>query len=164
MIMRKATPEDIPLIREMAEVVFRRTYKEILSPAQMEYMMDMMYSEENLASQMASGHYFFLEEGKGYASFRYDCISEDGKEVYHLEKLYVMPHFQGSGLGRAFFDRIVSAIRELTSAPVRIELNVNRQNTAVTFYEHLGMTKARTGDFAIGKGFYMNDYIMSIDI
>ena len=31
-------------------------------------------------------------------------------------------------------------------------------------YEHLGMHKARQGDFDIGEGFYMNDYIMSIEV
>ena len=46
----------------------------------------------------------------------------------------------------------------------RIELNVNRGNTATGFYEHLGMVCDRQGDFPIGKGFYMNDFIYILDI
>ena len=45
-----------------------------------------------------------------------------------------------------------------------MELNVNRHNPALGFYEHMGMSKAREGDFDIGNGFYMNDYIMGITI
>ena len=40
------------------------------------------------------------------------------------------------------------------------ELNVNRRNKVLDFYQHLGMRIARSGDFDIGGGFFMNDYIM----
>ena len=44
------------------------------------------------------------------------------------------------------------------------ELNVNRNNKALQFYEYMGMRKLRKGDFPIGNGYYMNDYIMGLDI
>ena len=44
------------------------------------------------------------------------------------------------------------------------ELNVNRSNRAVRFYEKMGMRKLREGDFPIGDGYYMNDYIMGLEI
>ncbi len=31
-------------------------------------------------------------------------------------------------------------------------------------YRHLGMTVIREGDFPIGHGFFMNDYIMGITL
>lgn len=43
-------------------------------------------------------------------------------------------------------------------------LNVNRNNRALHFYERMGMRKLREGDFPIGDGYYMNDYIMGLDI
>ena len=30
--------------------------------------------------------------------------------------------------------------------------------------EYMGMRKLREGDFPIGNGYYMNDYIMGLDI
>lgn len=171
LIVRDALYDDIPLIHRMAEVVFRRTYAEILSPAQMEFMMDWMYSEENLRTQMDSGHHYFLAfaEGApaGYVSVQPEGNSGEGSDgsagpIFHLQKLYVMPDFQGRGLGRILFDRVVSFVTP--SAPCRIELNVNRNNPAVAFYEHIGMRRLRQGDFPIGHGFYMNDYIMGYDI
>ncbi len=50
--IRKAGAEDLPAIHDMAEVVFRQTYKDIISPEQMEYMMEMMYSMPNLERQL----------------------------------------------------------------------------------------------------------------
>ncbi|MBR1575672.1 MAG: GNAT family N-acetyltransferase [Bacteroidales bacterium] len=164
-MIRRATTDDIPVIRAMAGVVFRQTYREILSPEQMDYMMDWMYAEESLRRQMLEeGNVFFLDEGRGYASVRRDGQTSDGRERFHLEKLYVMPACQGSGLGRRLFETVADYVRELSSGRPRLELNVNRSNPAVPFYEHLGMHKDRSGDFPIGKGYYMNDYIMAIDL
>ena len=50
--IRKATLDDIDIIRSLASVVFPHTYKEILSPEQLEYMMDWMYSADSLKKQM----------------------------------------------------------------------------------------------------------------
>ena len=164
-MIHRASTDDIPAIRSMAETVFRQTYAEILSPEQMEYMMDMMYSERSLKDQMDSGVTFFLADGdKGYASYRYCGRDDDGHELFHLEKLYVMPSEQKTGLGRRLFDTVVEDIRKVSKGHSRIELNVNRFNPAVSFYEHIGMHKDRQGDFPIGNGFYMNDYIMVIDL
>ena len=53
--VRRVGPEGIMLIHDMAEVVFRHTYRDILSAEQMEYMMDWMYSSSSLERQMVTG-------------------------------------------------------------------------------------------------------------
>jgi len=165
MTIRKAGADDIPAIMEMASEVFPKTYGDILSKQQLEYMMDMMYSEHSLQQQMTAGkNIFYICEGKGYVSFRYEGRTDEGLSLFHLEKLYVMPLYQGTGLGRKLFETVLEAVKESSSGKARIELNVNRQNRAVSFYEHLGMTISRQGDFPIGRGFFMNDFIMSLDI
>jgi hypothetical protein len=50
------------------------------------------------------------------------------------------------------------------SCKARIELNVNKFNSAVNFYKHLGMKVLLEEDFPIGKGFYKTDYIMGLDV
>ena len=45
-----------------------------------------------------------------------------------------------------------------------IELNVNRQNNAVDFYKRLGFTILKEVDIPIGKGYFMNDYVMSLTL
>ena len=165
-MIREATTEDIPAIRSIAEVAFRETYSTILSSSQMEYMMDMMYSADSLDRQMTlEGNVFFIEDGKGYVSIRADGMTEDGRDRFHLEKLYVIPACQKTGLGLRLFNTAVMQARTAAAGrPLRIELNVNRNNPALGFYEHIGMHKDREGDFPIGNGFYMNDYIMALDV
>jgi hypothetical protein len=63
------------------------------------------------------------------------------------------------------FNRALEHVKtESHGRKARVELNVNRSNKAVSFYRHLGMTVLRQGDFHIGNGFYMNDYIMGLDL
>lgn len=167
--IRRAGKVELHFIHEMAEVVFRETYKSILSPEQMEYMMDWMYSLPNLEKQVAQGHTYYIawagQEPQGYLSVRKDCVDPDGIEVWHLEKIYVMPSAQGTGLGHKLIETAKQHVRDNKSvAKARIELNVNRNNPAVGFYKHQGLTILRQGDFPIGNGFYMNDYIMGFDV
>lgn len=164
----KATTEDIPVIESMAGIVFRHTYRNILTKEQIEYMMEWMYSAKSLERQMLSGHRFFIARYNntpcGYMSIQKERAVDD-TTVYHLHKLYVMPKRQGSGTGNLLFDTACQYAREDRTTPkARIELNVNRFNKAIGFYLKKGMKITSEGDFPIGSGYYMNDYIMSLEL
>ncbi|MFR9558396.1 MAG: dihydrofolate reductase [Rikenellaceae bacterium] len=58
--IREATTDDIELLHTMADESFRNTYKDIVSSEQMEFMMDMMYSIENLRKQFEEGHIYYM--------------------------------------------------------------------------------------------------------
>ena len=94
----------------MAQVVFRHTYRDILSPEQMEYMMDMMYSMPNLCLQLEEGHHYYIayegETPRGYVSVQYEGPDPDGVQVFHLHKIYVMPDAQGKGVGLKLFQTV----------------------------------------------------------
>jgi len=169
MDIRRASNSDLATVHEMANVVFRETYKTILSAEQMEYMMEWMYSLPNLAKQVSQGHTYYIawsgDVPQGYVSVRKDSVDPDGTEVWHLEKIYVMPSAQGTGLGHKLLETAKQHVRDnKTSLKARIELNVNRNNPAVGFYKKQGLTILRQGDFPIGNGFFMNDYIMGLTL
>ena len=162
--IKKATTEDIPTIHAMASITFPHTYREILSPEQIDYMMEWMYSAESLHRQMTEeGHIYYIayhdSEPVGYLS-----IQPEGEDIYHLQKLYILPSYQGLHLGEQLFKQAITAIKELHPTPCQMRLNVNRHNKALTFYLKMGMVKVDEGDFPIGNGYYMNDYIMGINI
>ena len=84
--------------------------------------------------------------------------------LFHLQKIYVLPYYQGAHCGSFLFREAIKYIKEVHPGPCLMELNVNRNNKALQFYEHMGMRKLREGDFPIGNGYYMNDYIMGLEI
>ena len=162
---KKAGIEDTPLIEELAQEIFRATYKEMLSTGQIEYMMDWMYSQENLRKQiLEDGHIYHIVyyngEPVGYVS-----VQQQGERLWHLQKIYLRPGLQGKSVGKKMFLFAVEYIRKNSLLPCIMELNVNRDNEkAWQFYEHMGMHKASSGDFHIGNGYYMTDYIMAMEV
>lgn len=162
--IKKASLKDCSVIQRVAKIAFPATYKDILTPEQLEYMMEWMYSMENLCKQMEQeGHIYYIayqeDRPVGYVS-----VQAQGKDLFHLQKIYVLPSCQGLGIGKVLFEQAIKVIKEIHPSPCVMELNVNRNNKALFFYEKMGMRKVREGDFPIGNGFYMNDYIMAIDI
>ena len=161
--IRKATKDDCPQIRQLAEQIFPATYKEIISQEQIDFIMDWMYSISNLNKQMDDGHIYFLAY-RETAPVGYVSVEQQNKDLFHLQKIYVLGSEQGTGCGKFLFTEAVKYIKTVHPAPCTMELNVNRENRAIRFYEHMGMHKARQGDFSIGNGYFMNDYIMSMEL
>ena len=160
--IRMAAREDLATIHNMADVVFRETYRTILSPEQMDYMMDWMYSLTSLERQLQEGHVYYIawdgDKPQGYVS-----VQKEREGLYHLQKIYVMPSAQKTGLGRLLMERALKHVKD-EAGHAAVELNVNRENPALGFYKHVGFKIVRQGDFPIGRGFYMNDYIMGIEV
>ncbi len=167
--------ESIPLLRKVAWEVFPHTYRTMLSPEQIEYMMEMMYSERALLMHFRErGDRYFVvrrargvaEEGEAADVVGYLSLRPDGDHCYHLEKLYTLPSVRGVGLGRRLFDYAKQVASEWADGEAcRLILNVNRDNVAaVAFYHKMGMHEIGRGDFPIGQGYYMTDYILAIDI
>ena len=161
--IRKATKDDCPQIRQLAEQIFPATYKEIISQEQIDFMMVWMYSISNLNKQMDDGHIYFLAY-RETAPVGYVSVEQQDKDLFHLQKIYVLGSEQGTGCGKFLFTEAVKYIKTVHPAPCTMELNVNRENRAIRFYEYMGMHKARQGDFSIGNGYFMNDYIMSMEL
>jgi GNAT superfamily N-acetyltransferase len=160
MPVRKSSPQDYEIIYKIAVPSWNEAYKNILSVEQMEYMLDLMYSREAITEQMAlQNHQFLLaeEDGEylGFASYQVNYLSGATK----LHKLYMLPEAQGKGIGRQLLTAIENAALQNNNDTILV--NVNRYNTAVTFYEKTGFVKVREEDIAIGNGYLMEDFVMA---
>lgn len=160
---KSTTVTDVKLINSLARDVFYSTYSPILSAEQLDYMFDMMYSLESLRRQIEEkGAQYFIAY-RGDVSTGYISIIELDKGRYHLDKIYVLLPFQGEGLGRKLVDFATEHLRKTAGVErLYLTLNVNRNNSAIGFYKNLGFEVLRSGDFDIGNGYFMNDYIMQL--
>ncbi|OIQ16931.1 MAG: GNAT family N-acetyltransferase [Flavobacterium sp. MedPE-SWcel] len=160
----KASLKDVTLINELAEQVWELTYKDILSPEQLEYMFGMMYSPTSIKNQLdEKGHQFILikddaEIYYGFASYEISARPETTK----IHKLYVLPQTQGKGIGRLLLNAIEKEAH--ANGNNTITLNVNRFNTALHFYNKTGFVKTGTEDIDIGNGYLMEDFILDKEI
>lgn len=161
---KKADRDLIPTIEKLAQEIFPATYASILTGGQIDYMMEWMYSRESLEKQLAEGHVYHIalldNVPVGYTS-----VQKQEEGLWHLQKIYLKPGLQGKSVGKQMFLNALDYIRQNSPLPCTVELNVNRNNTkAIRFYEHMGMHKASQGDFPIGNGYFMNDFIMAVEV
>ena len=161
MTIRRATPEDIPAIRAIALEAWPAAYfPDILSAEQLAYMLGLLYSERVLGDAMATkNQHFFVLEHEGEATGFASCTPHFARsKVTHLNKLYVLPAVLGQGAGKSLLQHVLAYSAEQGDRV--IELNVNKRNTAIGFYEHMGFRILRDEVIDIGSGYVMDDYVM----
>ncbi|MEZ4755779.1 MAG: GNAT family N-acetyltransferase [Flavobacteriales bacterium] len=159
MTLRPATTADIPNIRSIAHAAWPVAYASILSPAQLAYMLERMYSEAALHEQLTTlGHRFLLAERDweaiGFAGYAHRHTP--GRTRLH--KLYVLPQVKGGGVGHALLEAVLSAAQ--AAGDHAVELNVNKYNPAKDFYLRHGFTVERDEVIDIGQGYVMDDHVM----
>ena len=157
----KATQKDIPLIQDLAKRSWENAYAEILSQEQMEFMLDTMYSETEISEHLKnSNYYYFLvfdENSKVFDGFLgYENHYEN--QTTKLHRIYLVPKSKGKGLGKKTLEFLNEKVKE--SGDNRIILNVNKYNSAKSFYESQGYKVYDEGVFDIGNGYVMDDYLM----
>lgn len=160
MSLRTATEADILAIRTIAQETWPVAYGGILSPAQLQYMLELMYSAEALHEQMTTkGHRFMLFEQDGHPhGFVGYAHGVKGTSATRLHKLYVLPGTQRGGVGRALLQHVIGAAR--VAGDDVVELNVNRFNNALKFYQKHGFRIVRDEVIDIGHGFVMDDHVL----
>lgn len=176
------SPDDYETIRKIAHATWPDTFGEILSSAQIDYMLELMYNVDELARQVEKGVSFKLlleaQQGEqngtpspqylqarttrfkpvGYVGFQQDYLPSTTK----INKLYLLPSTQGKGYGKALIDKVAMVARN--AGQQKLRLDVNYQNKAIGFYEHLGFVKLERCNTDIGHGYLMEDWIMEMPL
>jgi len=159
----KATVADLKNITEIAHKTWPLTYGEILSPAQLEYMLNAFYSDVALRANMGNGHEFILAKEDdiclGFASFEHHHKNGNTTKIH---KIYILPETQGKGIGKLLIDTIAQFAKENNSNSLL--LNVNRFNKALTFYQKIGFKIIEEIDIELEHGYLMEDYVMEKEI
>ncbi|MDO5523508.1 MAG: GNAT family N-acetyltransferase [Bacteroidia bacterium] len=156
----RAAKNNIRDIQAVSDVAWPHAFKDILSPSQIKYMMNWMYSDESLREQMdVKNHHYFLakenDEFLGYMSVQHNC-ENTGKTKIH--KIYILPDRQKKGIGKLLLCEAINEAKRHDSQA--IYLNVNKYNeTAIRFYEKNGFFLAKEEVIDIGNGFIMDDYV-----
>lgn len=152
---RPATLTDIPVITALAHKIWHQHYPSIITVEQIDFMLGDRYSPEAITKGMQQGEQYFLafdgEEPVALADI------QKRESDYYLHKFYVDVSKHRAGIGTAFFAYLLQQMDN--TLPIRLQ--VNRQNfKAVNFYFRSGFVIESVGDFDIGGGYFMNDFIM----
>jgi GNAT superfamily N-acetyltransferase len=153
----QATLADIPLIRTLADRIWQKHYPDIISMAQIDYMLGKMYSAASITAQMQGGQNYTLVYADGMA-VGYYAVSENTIGHYFLHKFYIDTELHRKGIGTGAFAYLIA---NDCKGYTEIRLQVNRRNVkAINFYFKHGFAIDCAQDFDFGSGYTMDDFVM----
>ncbi|AWI25991.1 GNAT family N-acetyltransferase [Flavobacterium pallidum] len=159
MHITEAQPNEFNLIQYIVDKTWPVAYGEILSKAQLDYMIALFYSLEALNKNVENGHrFYFAKDDDAVLGFLGIEHHYKGNPVTRIHKIYMLPESQGKGVGKLLIEKAAELAKENQSE--KLSLNVNRYNPAIHFYEKLGFENMGSEDVAIGNGYLMEDYMM----
>jgi len=160
--LKIATASELPIIQEIAKNTWPTAYREIISAEQIAYMLEKMYNIPLLEKEQLEGrvHSIAYDDHQVPCGFSSYGPIENGE--YKLHKLYILPAYQGKGVGKFLLSNVEKKLQEKGIA--ELHLQVNKLNPAVSFYKNNGFTILKETILEIGDGFIMDDYIMKKNI
>jgi diamine N-acetyltransferase len=158
---RKATLTDIETLRSLAREIWTASYSKMLSAAQLEYMLNWMYSRETIEKEMKEGVLWELIEYEN-KPIGYIAVTPEGEEL-KLNKIYILRTLQGKGIGQDALRHVMEYAK--TNDYKKLCLTVNQRNyNAIKAYEKAGFKRTDFKVFDIGGGFVMDDYIYTYNL
>lgn len=154
------TAENMHFIRPMAEKIWNITYGSLLDPAQIEYMLPLMYNQERIINEIQDGYIWELLVVDGEVSGYLDYKLMEDNRVF-LSKIYLDTDQQQKGLGKLMLEHVITFAQEKKADAVY--LTVNKHNAkAIAFYERNDFQCIESKTFDIGNGYVMDDYIYQL--
>lgn len=147
---------EIKEIEMMASIVWPITYKNILQPEQIQYMLNKYLSLRAIQENIKAGYTYILlsDENKNRAGFMAYRLQAD--KIF-LSKLYLLPNAQNKG----YASQIIAYLKSF-KLPVELTVNKNNKN-AYEKYLHLGFKVIDSVVTDIGNAYYMDDYVMRLE-
>lgn len=161
-IVRVVTNSQIKAVSTLAEEIWREHYTPIIGSKQVDYMLEKFQSPDAVRNQIDSNEliYYLLYTDQRPAG--YFAIQVRANEVF-LSKLYVARSSRRLGLAKNAIDFIRNVAAD--NCLQRISLTINKNNSdSLAAYERLGFKNEKAMVTDIGNGFYMDDYLMVLEV
>ncbi len=155
--IKRADTANLRDIFNLAHKIWQDTYVQNIGQTQVDYMLQLFYSEPALKEKLEKGHDIFTvynnDDFIGYLH-----LEQRSTDIF-IHKFYIDTSSQHKGVGSWAMNHLKS---EINTPNKFLRLHVNRKNfKAINFYFKNGFIIEGYDDFDIGNGYYMNDFIMS---
>jgi ribosomal protein S18 acetylase RimI-like enzyme len=150
-VVRQMEVRDVQAVRRVTWETWRATYGSIIPEHDIREYFDEHYSISALTEL------FKKPDVTGYIIEIDDCIAGfirteyvKKENLFYLSSLYVLPEFQGGGLGRKLLDVAEEKARQYGLEQVWLAV-MTANTTALAWYAKLGFIFVEEVPFAIGK-------------
>jgi len=149
--------EDLFVIQQLADTIWREHYIPIIGLAQVEYMLNKYQSVKSIKNQLKKNVFYYLIKYDqlpiGYLSF---CKEED---AIFLSKIYVLNNFRGKKIGKKAMSFVEDQTKSLKLSKIYLTVNKNNVNS-IRVYQKLGFKNIESLITDIGNGYVMDDFKM----
>jgi ribosomal protein S18 acetylase RimI-like enzyme len=155
-IIRKCSPDDAPVIREIGRLTFFETFRDTTSPENMDAYLEKAFNLEQLEQELSnpSSEFFLLyadHEPAAYLKINTgDAQTEAmGDEALEVERLYVKREFQKRGFGKLLMNHALDIARQRRKKKVWLGVWEHNDN-ALAFYRKMGFVRTGSHSFFVG--------------
>ncbi len=150
--------KNITTLANLASEIWHEYWVEILTPEQIDYMVENFQSENAISNQIENENYIYFFINVNGDNAGYIGLSKK-QDLLFLSKLYIKKEFRHKGLGTKAFEFIKNFAKENNYK--NIILTVNKYNTnTINAYKKWNFHEIDSVVTDIGNGFVMDDYIM----
>ena len=147
---------------DTANIVWHEAYKEIVSVAQIDYMIEKFQSFNPLSEAINKNNYLYYLIKVDNNVAGYIGLHEENEKMF-LSKLYILKEFRGKQVASKTFKFIENLAKSKKLKSVWLTVNKNNSH-AIDVYKHSGFVVIRKQVADIGNGFVMDDFIFEKNI
>ena len=151
------TNEQIKILADTATIIWHEAFKDIITLAQIEYMIEKFQSFNALSEAINKNNYNYYLIKSDNIVMGYTGLHEGNGKMF-LSKLYILKEYRGKLVASRTFEFIENLAKEKGLKSVWLTVNRNNKH-AIDVYKHKGFVVTRTQAADIGNGFVMDDYI-----
>ncbi|WP_274628953.1 GNAT family N-acetyltransferase [Arvimicrobium flavum] len=140
MYVRTASDRDIDAIRALLIETWHDTYDAILGADRVREITDEWHSISALRRRLTSprSEYLVADDGAAITGMAFAAADEKGETVT-LHQLYVLPSWQGRGIGAMLLEEVISSFPDARA--IRLEVEPENER-AIGFYESQGFASS----------------------
>lgn len=154
---------DALIIAKLAETIWRRHYVNIISAAQIDYMLRQRYQPELIRQQLMNPDIWWRKLTLDDAIIGFSCcMRTHNPGELKIDKLYIHHDHHRKGYGAFLVTDAIRILRENNLQSLILTVNKNNRS-AISAYRHYGFTITADSIVDIGNGFVMNDYLMTLE-
>ncbi len=166
---KKCSVSDLDQLVQISKATFIDAFEADNSPDDFKVYIDFAFNKSKLTEELenpCTSFYFVYADNDlvGYFKLNENDAQSDlkGVDSLELERIYVVPEFQGKGIG----NNMLQQVKKLASQSIKTFLWLGvweRNKAAIKFYETNGFSKFGKHPYYIGKDKQM-DWLMRFDL
>ncbi|MCL1923847.1 MAG: GNAT family N-acetyltransferase [Propionibacteriaceae bacterium] len=158
-VERSRLADDTRTLAELAQVIWREYYTDMIGADQVEYMLANFQTAQAMSADITEKGFRYWLGFDGEVPIGYCGATAEDSRIF-LSKLYVLSSYRGRGVSKLFMNELLTWKQD-AGVPT-IQLTVHKGNEqSIAVYERLGFTIVDDWVKDIGEGFVMDDYLMS---